>query len=157
MRMENITEIKAKALKFLQGQQVAVVSTISESGEPQSAAVNFLVDDEFNIIFITRRKSRKFANILKYPKVSVVVGFDAEHPSTIQMQGAAKLSEGNNFGTMLKFTKALMQREHWWPLLKAAELDFVVIEVKIDWARWMNLEADTYDKNFKENFCQILP
>jgi len=155
--MENKAEIKAKALEFLRGQQVAVVSTVSESGEPQSAAVTFLVDDEFNILFITRKNTRKFANMTRNPKVAVVVGFDPEHPSTIQMHGTAKISEENRISTLLKFTKALVHRDNWWPLLKVAGLDFVVMEVRIDWARWLNLDAAAYDENFKENFVEIIP
>lgn len=155
--MENKQEIKAKALEFLKSQRVAVISTTDEKGEPQSAVVTFLVDDEFNIFFVTRKKSRKFANIIRNPRVAVVVGFDPEHPSTIQMHGNAKISESNRISTLLKFSQALISREKWWPLLKVAGLDFVVMEVKIDWARWLNLEADAHDENFQENYSEIIP
>lgn len=155
--MENKQEIKAKALDFLKSQRVAVVSTVDEKGDPQSAAVTFLIDDEFNIFFVTRKKSRKFANIIRNPRVAVVVGFDPEHPSTIQMHGNAKISEENRITTLLKFSQALISREKWWPLLKVAGLDFVVMEVKIDWARWLNLDADAHDENFQENYSEIIP
>lgn len=155
--MENMQDIKAKALEFLKGQRVAVVSSIDEKGNPQSAVVTFLIDDEFTIFFVTRKKSRKFANIMKNPRVSVVVGFDPEHPSTVQMHGNAKMSESNRISTLLKFSQALINRENWWPLLKIAGLDFVVMEIKIDWARWLNLDAQNRDENFKEDFYQIIP
>lgn len=157
MGMENKQELKAKALEFLKSQRVAVISTVAENGDPQSAVVTFLVDDEFNIFFVTRKKSRKFANMMINPRVSVVVGFDPEHPSTIQMHGNAKMSEANRITMLLKFSQALINREKWWPLLKVAGLDFVVMEVKIDWARWLNLDAGAHDENFRENFAEIIP
>lgn len=157
MGMENKQAVKAKALEFLKSQRVAVISTVAENGDPQSAVVTFLVDDEFNIFFVTRKKSRKFANIIRNPRVSVVVGFDPEQPSTIQMQGNARISESNRITTLLKFSQALISREKWWPLLKVAGLDFVLMEVKIDWARWMDLDSSTHDENFKENYCELIP
>lgn len=136
---------------------MAVISTVAENGEPQSAVVTFIVDDEFNIFFVTRKSSRKFANLMKNPRVAVVVGFDPEHPSTIQMHGNAKVPEANRMTLLLKFSQALITREKWWPLLKIAGLDFVVMEVKIDWARWLNLDASTHDENFRENFTELIP
>ena len=145
-------------MEFLKNQRTAVLSTVSESGEPQAATITFIVDYEFNIYFITRKNSRKYANIAHNARVSVVTGFDPENPSTLQMQGVAEIMSGNRLETILKITKNVLTRGYdWWPLLKIAGLDFVVIKVKINWARWLNFDINLQSSKYKEIFKQIIP
>ncbi len=155
--MDDKKTLKAKALEFLREHRSAVISSISEAGLPQSATVTFLVDDDLNLFFVTRKSSRKYANMMKNPKVAVVVGFDPDHPSTIQMEGEAHEADGNRLVMLLQFSKDMAFREQWWPLLKIAGLDFVIMEVKPDWMRWLNLDVSPGGADYKEDFYQVLP
>ena len=66
---------KQGALKFLKEKQLAVVSTVSAEGKPESATVLYFIDDDFNFYFITRRNTRKFGNLQSTNNnVAIVVG-----------------------------------------------------------------------------------
>lgn len=80
-------------LAFLSTQTLGVVSTLGADGEPQSATVAFSESPDGTIVFGTFDDSRKFANILRDPRVSLVVS-DDDH--TVQVQGVARLTEGED-------------------------------------------------------------
>ena len=68
--------------------RVAVISTIGPDGCPQAALVGFALGDRLDLIFDTATDSRKHANLVRDPRVAVVVGgWGDEH--TIQLQGRA--------------------------------------------------------------------
>lgn len=158
VHMETKETLRTKAIEFLKRQPVAVISTVAADGEPQSAVVTFIVDDDFNLYFVTRKSSRKFKNIEHNPRVSMVAGFDPGHLSTLQMQGTAEVLVEDRFTVAAALAeKALEQQHNWWPLLKISGLDFSVIEVKINWARWLDFDIDFSPEGYKENFHQIIP
>ena len=53
---------KQQLLDFIATNRLGVLSTIGPKGEPQSALVGMAVTPEFEIVFDTVKKSRKFAN-----------------------------------------------------------------------------------------------
>lgn len=149
---------KDEALKFLREQRTAVISTVSPAGEPESAVITFIADDGFDLYFVTRKSSRKYKNILQSPKVSVVVGFDPEKPTTLQMQGVAETMPASSLTTIYAITKNLMVREfNWWPLLKVVGLDFVLLKVKMNWVRWFNFSINFESPSYEEITKQIVP
>ncbi|MDP3956371.1 MAG: pyridoxamine 5'-phosphate oxidase family protein [bacterium] len=156
--MKTKQTLREKAIEFLKKQQTAVISTVTASSEPQSAAITFIVDNEFNLYFVTRKNSRKFKNIMHDSRVSVVVGFDPENLSTLQMQGRAEILTANHLtiaATLMK--KAIEHKHNWWPLLKITGLDFVIVKVKINWARWLNFDIAFSPEGYKEDFHQVIP
>ncbi len=157
-----ITEVNAdvrkSALKFLRAQSVIVISTVSPDGEPQSATVNFITDEDFNIYFATRKSSRKFKNITSNPKVSVVAGFDVERPSTLQVQGAAEVVTENKISKLIELGEGMLAHEHnWWPLLRVTGLDFAIIKITPDWARWLRFDVDPKSGKYNEEYDQVFP
>lgn len=83
---------KAKIYEFLKQHQLAVVSSVSAAGKPQSALVGIAVSRDLEIVFDTFDKSRKYANILQNPNVSLVIGWDDE--TSVQYEGVAELLSG---------------------------------------------------------------
>jgi general stress protein 26 len=63
-----------QALELLSKLELCVISTIGEDGAPQSALVGFSENDKLEIMIGTSKKSRKFGNILKDPRASIVFG-----------------------------------------------------------------------------------
>lgn len=135
-----------------------MVSTIAVSGEPQSSVVTIIVDDEFNIYFATRESSRKFQNITHNSRVSIVVGFDPKHLSTLQMQGVAEISNKDRISMGISLVeKTAKEQNNWWPLVKMAGLDFIVMKVKVDWVRWLDFYITLKTGDYKEYYHQVIP
>jgi general stress protein 26 len=73
--------------QFITQQQLAVVSTTNNRGNPESALVGIAVSISLEIIFDTVTTSRKYQNILRNPNVAVVIGWEDE--ITVQYEGHA--------------------------------------------------------------------
>jgi hypothetical protein len=82
---------KAGLLKFMAGQKLGVLGSISQDGSPQSALVGIAVTPQFEIIFDTVASSRKYANLLANPAASFVIGLgdQATGEITVQFEGEA--------------------------------------------------------------------
>jgi uncharacterized pyridoxamine 5'-phosphate oxidase family protein len=87
---------KRGLLEFLGRNRLGVLSTIGPDGEPQSALVGIAVTPEFEIVFDTVQRSRKFANLKKDARVAFAVGWQAE--VTVQFEGAAKQISSTELG-----------------------------------------------------------
>ena len=78
--------------RFMQQYRYGVLSSVSVGGVPQSALVGIAVTSEIEIIFDALRSSRKYANLVRNPACSFVVGWGGE--KTIQFEGVAKELSG---------------------------------------------------------------
>lgn len=63
---------------FIQQHTLAVISTISQSGQPKSALIGFAVTENLEIVFDTVCTSRKYRNIVQNPNVALVIGWNNE-------------------------------------------------------------------------------
>jgi general stress protein 26 len=77
---------------FIRARKLAVISTTSPAGNPQSALIGVAVSPELHIVFDTIKSSRKYANLKADPRISLVTGWDAE--ITVQYEGIAIEPEG---------------------------------------------------------------
>jgi pyridoxine/pyridoxamine 5'-phosphate oxidase len=72
---------------FMEQFRYGVVSSISRSGNPQSALVGIATTPELEIVFDTVKSSRKYTNLIERPSCSLVVGWGSEQ--TVQFEGVA--------------------------------------------------------------------
>jgi general stress protein 26 len=77
---------------FIHARRLAVISTTSPGGDPQSSLVGVAVSPELHIVFDTVKSSRKYTNLKADPRISLVTGWDAE--ITVQYEGIAGEPEG---------------------------------------------------------------
>ena len=82
-------DLKEIIYQSINQHKLAVVSTVNSNSKPESALVGIAVSDQLEIIFDTVKTSRKYANILQNPSVSVVIGWDNE--TTVQYEGEAEV------------------------------------------------------------------
>jgi general stress protein 26 len=75
--------------QYLSKQRLAVISSVSESGSPESALIGVGVTPGLEIVFDTLDSSRKYKNIIQNPIVSLVIGWDNE--ISVQYEGIATL------------------------------------------------------------------
>jgi Pyridoxamine 5'-phosphate oxidase len=78
--------------EFLAQQTLGVVGSLSAGGSPQAALVGIAVTEELEIIFDTLNSTRKYQNLVRDPRASVVAGWSGE--VTVQLEGSAFLPEG---------------------------------------------------------------
>ncbi len=76
---------------FIKNEKYAVISSVNEAGQPESALVAFSETENLEIIFATGDTTRKVQNILLNPNVSVVIGFDEEELTSVQYEGTARV------------------------------------------------------------------
>lgn len=81
---------------FLRGHRLAVQASIAPDGRPQAAVVGFAVSDLLEIVFDTVTSSRKYHNLLRDPRIALVVGWDRE--ITVQIEGVVDFPAGDDLG-----------------------------------------------------------
>jgi pyridoxine/pyridoxamine 5'-phosphate oxidase len=123
MKLEEVLEIVRR-------KRLAVVSTVHDSGAPESALVGFAMTQANEIVFDTLASSRKVVNIARRPAAALVVGWDDD--ITVQIEGDARRPQGDD----LAKAKAAYFRE--WPDGRARENwpDIAYIVVKPRWLRY---------------------
>ena len=87
---------KSRLYEFLRSNRLGVLSTVGPKGEPQSALVGFAITPEFEIIFDTVGRSRKFANLSRDPRAAFVIGWEGE--ITVQFEGIARQISSTELG-----------------------------------------------------------
>lgn len=83
---------RAELVQFLRDQPWAVEATIDPSQGPQSAVIGVAVTEQLELIFDTLSTSRKHANLLRDPRIALVIGWDQAR--TVQYEGRADRPEG---------------------------------------------------------------
>lgn len=80
----NVEEVYA----FMAAESLAVLSTVTERGEPEAALVGFAVTPKLEIVFDTVKSSRKYPNLQKNQRMAWVIGCTTE--VTVQFEGIAE-------------------------------------------------------------------
>jgi len=83
---------KADLYQFVAGCKLGVLSSICESGAPQSALVGIAVTPDLELIFDTVKSSRKYPNLIARRWCSFVIGWAGEQ--TVQYEGEARELQG---------------------------------------------------------------
>jgi pyridoxine/pyridoxamine 5'-phosphate oxidase len=78
--------------RFLHKHRLAVLSTRTPDGSPQSALVGISVSDQLQIVFDTLTTTRKYTNLTADPRISFVIGWESE--VTVQYEGIATEPKG---------------------------------------------------------------
>ena len=154
MEIERASEvIIAEAKKFVHSKKLGVISTVSPKGKPESATVLYLLDDNWNLFFITRNDSRKAANLQINKYVSFVVGTDLG-PTTMQMNGEAEqLTDEDRKQFVNDLAKhSDLNALYYGPFLNLLGINFLLFKVKITWARYLTLNM----LQMRETYYQIL-
>ncbi len=92
--MERMTDVRDTIAAFLETRLHGVVSTVHEDGSVESALVAISnAPGNLAITFATLENTRKFANILREPRVAFLVTDDQK--LQVQFEGRARVTEGD--------------------------------------------------------------
>ena len=130
---------KTDVLKFMRTHSLAVQSSISPLGGPQSAVIGFVVSDDFHIFFDTMDATRKAKNLRRNPMISFVIGGLIEGDErTVQYDGIADEPKGKELDSLkeLYFTRFPdgRERQNWTGL--------IYIRAKPIWIRYSDFNQE---------------
>jgi general stress protein 26 len=136
---------KEELIAYITARQFMVISTFGEE-YPESACVEF-GNDGLTIVFDTNNSSRKYQNILKNPKVSLVIGWENE--GTVQYEGSAILLKDGDELEQLK--QAYFQKNPEAQKWETTEGN-VYFKVEPVWIRYTDLNVNPWDIAVFNNF-----
>jgi len=106
---------KQEIYEFVRVRKLAVVSSISPSGDPQSALVGIAISPQLEIVFDTVKSSRKYPNLKADPRIAMVIGWEGE--TTVQYEGHAIEPEGEELARAKQIYFAAwpsgVERQQW--------------------------------------------
>lgn len=77
---------------FLKHQTSGVLATADGAANPYAAVIYFLLEDDFTLLFGTKRETQKYKNMEENPQVSLVV-YDESTQTTVQITGRVEIIE----------------------------------------------------------------
>ena len=153
---ERFQEAKYQASKFLRSHPTMALASVSSDLEPQISTVYFVSDEDFNIFFLNRKKSKKSDNLRSNGKVAFMVG---QGPEVITVQGGGQAtelntSEAEKFYELIK--KTALEYSHQWPILHLAKHGYDGFKITPSWMTYLNMEKGKYPNIASEKFYQII-
>ncbi len=128
--------VNDKALQFLKNKnpKLCVLATASADGKPEAAVMGYAVQDDLTILLSTHKGNRKWQNLSKNSKVSLVFGWSFTEIN-IQYDGTATLIEE---GPQKKEVEEFFFSQN--PAARKFETpDTIFIQVKPVWIRLSDL------------------
>jgi general stress protein 26 len=129
-----MTENHPRIRDFLNAHGVGILATASAEGIPHAATIYFIIDDDFNIYFITKEQTTKHNNLAANPHAALAV-YDAKSQSTIQVTGSANEVHDIKqveyiFGRVLEITHQTSGKNHKPPVSKINGGKYVAYRIK---------------------------
>lgn len=133
----------AELIEYVRAHGDGVLSTIGPHGAPQSAYLSLTATDEGELVLDARVDSRKMANILRDPRVAVVIG--GADGTTLQCEGVADAPDGAErerctaayLATFPQFAGSLQG--------DSGSTGVVVVRITLSWARFGDFRDDRHD------------
>ena len=121
---------------FMSRHRWAVEATVAASGAPQAAVIGFAATRDLEIVFDTLKTSRKYQNMLKAPKMALVIGWD--DAQTLQVEGVADEPRGATLERLkARYFEVFpdgREREAW--------KDITYVRVKPTWFRYSDFRGN---------------
>lgn len=112
-----------KAVEILNANRLMSLATVGEDGWPHCSMVGF-ANDGLSLYFVVSRSSRKFANLRRDDRVSLVVGRDVIDPASIRgVSIAGRVAEVVDEAVRKRAIGMLLQRRPALKLLEAPTSD----------------------------------
>lgn len=147
------------ALDFLQNHKVGVLATVSPDGDPYAAAIYFTVDPSFEVVFLTKTRTKKADN-LEHNSRAMLVVYDPASQTTVQLTGLVSKVDGiletNQVFTDIINISLDTSGESVPPIAKLDEGDYVAYRLKPNEIRMAVFSQDK-SGDYKDLFKTIVP
>lgn len=140
---------------FLKQHHMGILSTVTGDNKPWGSAIYFVVDDEFNVFFVTRQQTFKYQNIEKNPFAALTVA-DDEGQTSVQLAGEISKVAVEDYMDVV-FTRLAAVRpkgDNNWapPVEKVYKGDYIPLRLtptKLQYADFKELSTD-FDHQYIE-------
>lgn len=142
--MENLSELKKRALASLKSVYFAVLATADEGGRPHASAVLIDSDEDFTVYFMTREKTDKHHDLTVRPEISLTVGMTS--PIYLQITGRAeRITEPKQFSAIAeRLARVGASVENFWPpLARMGPSPLVAYRVRPTAIKAIDMTADS--------------
>lgn len=120
---------------FLNSHRKAVFATTDDQGLPTTSLMLYVIDDELNVYFGTRKAFSKYAQILKQPTISLSVIEEVLDPlKVVDLRGKASEVPAAQLEEVHAFFKSKNPSKYY---VEGAE-DFVMFKMSPDFIRWLD-------------------
>lgn len=136
------------AVEFLKSNRLAVLSTVSHHSTPQSAFIYYVVDENYDIYFITTKESRKLKNILENNSVALVIAQEVE-PYELQIEGVAEVIKDMKKKMVIldKYSHRANENPksfNWPPLMQlTTDKGVEFMKINIQWFKYSEFSGTT--------------
>jgi len=131
-------ELRDRVTQFLNDHRKAVFSILDKEGLPTTSLMLYVIDDNLNIYFGTRRLFAKYEYLLKNPIVSLSVIEEALDPlKVVDVRGDVKEIPEDKTSETLEFFKSKNSSKYY---VEGAE-DFVMFKLRPHFIRWLDAEG----------------
>jgi|SRR6185437_1828568 len=142
---------KTKFLDFVKSKFTAVIATVSYTGKPTAATIYFIMDENLNMYFLTKKFARKFENLQNDHNVALVIGIDNE-PATAQIEGIASqiINEKELDLRLGQLQEKFFNNDFVAPLfqLSSDKNDLILYKITPKWIRWLDLRGESKTGDF---------
>lgn len=134
LKIESTTSSSTKDLVrvFLRHRSSGVLATADSAANPYAAVVYYLLEDDFTLLFGTKRETQKYKNMEENPQVSLVV-YDEPTQTTAQVIGRIEFVEDGDVTEKvianMEATSTRRSIENVPPANKLTAGDLVVVRV----------------------------
>lgn len=139
--LDNKTVVLKDTVKaFLNGHRKAVFAIVDKQGFPTTSLMLYVIDDNFNVYFGTRRSFGKYGDIQKQPIVSLSVVEEAIDPlRVVDVRGTAIEVPDEDCGKTCSFFKSKNPSKYY---VEDAP-DFVMFRIVPVFIRWADASSGT--------------
>lgn len=136
-KSQNILQVK----QFLKNNRLASLATVApQSGNPEVVVVYYEYDDQYHLYFATPLESKKTANMIKHPNVSLCI-FHEKKQEILQIHGRATIitDSGERVRVIANLYKRISHgnpKAFDWPIIHMHPKDIVLVEVRVSWFKY---------------------
>jgi len=129
------SQLKDAIKTFLNEHRKAVVGIVGEQSIPTTSLMLYVIDDDFNAYFGTRKAFGKYKALTAHPHISLTVVQEKIDPlQAVEIRGTIEFIPEEETEKTLEFFESKNPAEYY---VKGAE-DFVMCKVTPDFIRWMD-------------------
>lgn len=125
---------------FIKEHNIAVISTVTHDFLPESAVMGIYPGENFEIFFGTLKDSRKYQNLIKNPRVALVIGWDQGR--TIQYEGEVVEISGDALKEFEKTSMATMPTAAKY----TSDQNAAFFKIIPKWIKYTNASVDPWDE-----------
>lgn len=131
-------EIGEKVKSFLNSHRKAVLSTVGDDEHPTTSLMLYVIDEDLNVYFGTRKAFGKYAVIKRHPYVSLTVIEEKLDPlKAVEIRGKVEFVPEDKTAETLNFFESKNPSKYY---VKGAP-DFVMFKIKPSFVRWLDASS----------------